>query len=206
MPEFHKEILNKKQIALLPLISNFSKDFGMVGGTAIALQIGHRRSIDFDLFTNKELENQRILNQVSSFQKIEKILVNSSEELTLVAGGVKITFLRYPYEISYSEIIPDLMRTPSLLSLSAMKAFALGMRSKWKDYVDLYFIIKDHFSLSEISEEGKKIFGSEFNEKLLRTQLGYFEDIDYAEEVEFLPGFEVEKEEIKNKLVDFSLE
>jgi len=49
----HKEILNNNQIELLPLIGEFSKQFILVGGTAIGLQIGHRQSIDFDLFSNK---------------------------------------------------------------------------------------------------------------------------------------------------------
>ena len=49
----HKEILSKEQFDLLPFIKLFSKDFYLVGGTAVALHIGHRRSIDFDLFTDK---------------------------------------------------------------------------------------------------------------------------------------------------------
>jgi len=47
----HKEVLNKNQVELSPFLKTFSKDFGLVGGTAIALHIGHRFSIDFDLFT-----------------------------------------------------------------------------------------------------------------------------------------------------------
>ena len=51
----HREILNKKQIELLPLIHNFNERFGLVGGTAIALQIGHRESIDLDLFSYNDI-------------------------------------------------------------------------------------------------------------------------------------------------------
>ena len=46
----HKEILTKEQVELLPIVAYFSKNFGLVGGTAIALMIGHRESLDFDLF------------------------------------------------------------------------------------------------------------------------------------------------------------
>ncbi len=53
----HKEVLSKKQANLLPFLKSFSKDFGLVGGTAIALHLGHRQSIDFDLFTNEEFNN-----------------------------------------------------------------------------------------------------------------------------------------------------
>ncbi len=56
----HKEILNANQIKLLPIIGEFSKQFILVGDTAIGLQIGHRQSIDFDLFTSKLIKPQTI--------------------------------------------------------------------------------------------------------------------------------------------------
>jgi len=52
-----------------------------------------------------------------------------------------------------------------------MKAFALGRRAKWKDYVDLYFILKNHYSLSQLADRTFEIFGSLFSEKLFRQQL-----------------------------------
>lgn len=55
----HREILSENQIRLLPLIKTYSADFGLVGGTAIALHLGHRRSIDFDLFTDKDFANEK---------------------------------------------------------------------------------------------------------------------------------------------------
>ena len=67
-----------------------------------------------------------------------------------------------------------------------MKAFALGRRSKWKDYVDLYYILKDHYSVNQIAEMSGKIFGQLFSEKLFRAQLSYFDDIDDSEPIEFL--------------------
>ena len=94
---------------------------------------------------------------------------------------------------------------PTLLTLAAMKAFALGQRSKWKDYVDLYFILRDHYSLDEISDHARSVFKGEFNAKLLRQQLDYFDDIDYREPVVFKPGFEVAEDEIKSALKEYSL-
>jgi hypothetical protein len=72
------------------------------------------------------------------------------------------------------------------LTLAAMKAYALGRRSKWKDYVDLYFLLTKHFSIAEISAKASSIFGELFSEKLFRAQLSFFDDIDYTEAVEFL--------------------
>jgi hypothetical protein len=202
----HKEILTDKQNKLLPLVAEFSENFGLVGGTATALHLGHRRSMDFDLFSEKKFGNQSLLNKISSFSVPDEIIVNRLDELTLIIKGVKITFFNYPYKIVYSESFGYRIKIPNLLTLAAMKAFALGQRAKWKDYVDLYFIIKDHFTISQISQKGQEIFGSVFNEKLFRSQLAYFDGINYEEAVEFLPGFEVADKTVKQKLTDFSLE
>ena len=205
MPSLHKEILTKEQIKLLPLISKFYKNFGLVGGTAVALQIGHRRSVDFDLFSPAKFGNQSLLNQILDFQAPNEIIVNKLGELTLILNGVKFTFFRFPYNIAYSENFDGVIKMPNLLTLAAMKAFAIGQRSKWKDYVDMYFILKDHYSVQEISASGKKEFGDQFNEKLFRSQLAYFDDISYKEPVAFLPGFETKDSIIKKALIEFSL-
>jgi len=94
---------------------------------------------------------------------------------------------------------------PDLLTLAAMKAFTLGMRAKWRDYTDLYFILKNHYSINEIIEKAKKIFGNAFNEKLFRSQLAYFKDIDYREEIIYLKGHKIDNKTIKKGLIDFSL-
>jgi len=78
-----------------------------------------------------------------------------------------------------------------------MKAFALGGRGKWKDYVDLYFIIKKYYSAKEIADQAKEIFQDVFNPILFAKQLCYFGDIDYSENVEYLPGFETDEQTIK---------
>jgi hypothetical protein len=95
---------------------------------------------------------------------------------------------------------------PDLLTLAAMKAFALGRRAKWKDYVDLYFILKTFFSVNEVTEKAKDLFQGSYNSKLFRQQLAYFDDVNYDEEVFFLPGHEVLEEEIKRFLIDIATE
>ena len=82
-----------------------------------------------------------------------------------------------------------------------MKAYALGRRSKWKDYVDLFFLIKYHFSISEISEKANELFKDMFSEKLFRAQLSYFEDIDFSEQVEYVVP-SVPEDEIKTFLIE----
>lgn len=82
-----------------------------------------------------------------------------------------------------------------------MKAFALGRRAKWKDYVDLYFILRDNYTIQEICREAEKIFEQQFSAKLFFEQLAFHKDIDYTEVVEYLVQ-PVPEEEIKSFLID----
>lgn len=202
----HLEVLIPKQKKLLPLLKKFSSDFGLVGGTAIALAIGHRRSIDFDLFSNKLFNNQRLRKKIISRHKINNVLVNQKDEYTVIVDGVKITFLFYDFKINYKNKFKDIIKMPDLLTLAAMKAYALGMRAKWKDYVDLYFIMTKYHSRNEVVKQAQKIFGKDFNEKIFRAQLCYFKDVDFSEKVDYMEGFSVTDEAIKKRLVKLSLE
>jgi len=200
----HNEILTESQEKLLTLIKKFSTNFGLVGGTAIALQVGHRRSIDFDLFTSGDFDTDKIRGIIRLGHKIENVFVENPNELTVLVNGVKITFYKYPFPIEFTTKLEDVINMSDLITLAAMKAFALGRRAKWKDYVDLYFIFKK-FSFLSVVEKAQNLFSGEFNEKLFREQLAYFNDIDYSEAVDFLPGFQVSDEEVKKTLLKISL-
>ncbi|PIR13628.1 hypothetical protein COV49_01595 [Candidatus Falkowbacteria bacterium CG11_big_fil_rev_8_21_14_0_20_39_10] len=203
----HKEILTEEQVKLLPLVKKFIKDFGLVGGTAIALQIGHRRSIDFDLFSNREFVNSKIRRLITeSGYKIGKVYKDEAGQFTFFVENVQFTFFHYPFKIEFSEHFEKILKMPDLLTLAAMKAYVLGRRAKWKDYVDLYFIINKYHSLKRITKRSKEVFSGEFNERIFREQLVYFKDIDYREEIEYLKGFEISDKIIKKELIKFSLE
>lgn len=202
----HKEIFTDEQVKLLPVVKSFSKKFGLVGGTAIALHLGHRESIDFDLFSFAEFNNYDIKKTIAKHRAIDKTMVNKKGEYTFLTGQVKFTFFQFPYRLKYTKPVDDIISVPDLLTLAAMKAFALGRRAKWKDYVDLYFILKANHTVAEITAAGVKIFGREFNEKIFRTQLAFFEDIDYSEQVVFKSKYSTTDEVIKKALVGYSLE
>ncbi len=201
----HKEILSEKQQELLPLIRQFSREFYLAGGTSVALHIGHRRSIDYDLFKYSSLNHKKSLNRIAEFGLNYEITRRASDQMNITVGDVKLTFLEYPFRIEAREKLEDIIRIPELIDLAAMKAYALGRRSKWKDYVDLYFILKHYFSVDQISARASAIFDQLFSEKLFRAQLNYFEDIDYSETVEYV-GTTVPEEEIRAFLTEKSIE
>ena len=197
----HREILNQNQIDLLPLINSFKREYYLVGGTAIALYLGHRRSIDFDLFKFSTINHIKNLERIENFKFSYSIKRRVAEQMNLDIHDVKLTFFRYPFDIQAKTMFENIIKLPSLLDLSAMKAYALGRRAKWKDYVDLYFLLTNCFSIEEISQRANEIYGDLFSEKLFRTQLTYFEDINYSEEVEYvIPNPPTEKE-VKDELI-----
>lgn len=102
-------------------------------------------------------------------------------------------------------VITDFAKFPEPLVLGAMKLYAIGQRAKWKAYVNLYFLSK-HYTLKEITSKTCDLFPNEFDEKLGRIQLTYFEDVNYSEQVDFMPGFAVSDEEVKKELARIELE
>lgn len=200
----HTEILTDEQKVLSSLVQSFAPAFGLVGGTAIALHLGHRRSIDFDLFTHKEFDNGDIRRKIVRMRRSPRVLRDEKGQYTLTLNGVYFTFFRYEYPVTYRHHWGE-MKVPDLLTLAAMKAHALGRRAKWKDYVDLFFVMRSGHTMPRIIAKAKKIFGHEFNEHFFRQQLAYFRDINYSETVEYLPGFEVDDGIIKKNLIEQSI-
>ena len=201
----HTEIFDKQQVELLQYLKLFQRTFYLVGGTAIALHLGHRRSIDFDLFTPSNLIKPRIKKKLNQIPFKQIPIFEDYDQLHLLLNNVKLTFFNFPFIIDHPIKVDSFITMPSLLSLASMKAFALGRRSKWKDYVDLYFILKKNYIVKQISKKASLNFPSQFSEKLFREQLAFHKDIDYSEPVEYLVPA-VSEEEIKSFLIDKALE
>ncbi len=161
---------------LRSLMSNevFS-DFYLVGGTALALQIGHRKSIDIDLFGNTELDELSFLEILSNWGKIE-ILKKSRNILIYLINGIKLDFVNYRYPWLQEPLILEGIRFASKPDILAMKLNAISGRGSKKDFIDLYFLLKE-FSIKEaLSFYNKKYQdGSSF---LVRKSLSYFGDAD----------------------------
>ena len=201
----HKEILSDKQLKLLPLIRQFSREYYLAGGTAVALHIGHRRSIDFDMFKYSFVNHKKNIDKISGTKLPYEVTRRIAGQMNVTVAEVKITFLEYPFPINAEIKFANTIRLPDLIDLAAMKAYALGRRSKWKDYVDLYYILKEYYSIVEISRRATEIFGQLFSEKLFRAQLSYFDDVDYTETVDFLiPQFS--DDEVRRFLTEKSLD
>ena len=200
----HKEILSEKQLELLSVMSSFRREYYLVGDTAIALNLGHRRSIDFDMFKPSDINHKKNLDRLTESGFPCLVTRRVKEQMNLIVNDVKVTFFQYPFPIKASEKFDIFFRLPSILQLTAMKSYALGRRSKWKDYVDLYFLLKDFFTIEEISACANQIYSNLYSEKMFRAQLCYFEDVDYTEEVEYMIPNPPSNEEIRNSLTEIA--
>lgn len=84
----HSEILSEEQKVLLPVVKAFSKEFYLVGGTAIPLHLGHRQSLDFDLFKTGKLKRKSILNKIETFNFHTNVTRNTEDHLDGIVQGV----------------------------------------------------------------------------------------------------------------------
>lgn len=182
----HDKALTQEAARLFPKLGHF-KSFYLVGGTALALHIGHRVSVDFDLFSEKALPPTLL-------QKIKRIFPGSSIEVTyrsvdqinVLVSGVKTTFFHYPYPVTESFVTYQNVSIASVAEIAAMKAFAIGKRLSYKDYVDWYFLLsKHHVTLPQVIKLAQAKFGADFNDRLFLGQLASLTDIS-DQEINFL--------------------
>lgn len=177
----HQEALTEGGLKLFPLLKDKEFDcFYLAGGTALALQIGHRISVDFDFFSEKEIP-PGLLSRVEQVFKGKniKLTINNPEELTIFVDGIKITFLYYPFPLleKLSEI--EEVQMLSIKEIAATKAYTIGRRGVYKDYVDAYYILKeDYTTLKEIINLAEQKFGEKFNSRLFLEQLIFLDDIE----------------------------
>ena len=191
----HDEVLTQSAAGLLPPLVRF-KDFYLVGGTALALQIGHRRSVDFDLFSEKPLP-AGLLAQVKRICAPRSVVVTyrSPEQLNVLIDNVKTTFMFFPYPVVDSFVAYRGLRLASISEIAAMKAFAIGKRLSFKDYVDWYFMLKEkRVMFQEVIALAQKKFGGDFNDRLFLGQLVSLADVP-EQTIDFLRG-SVDKAEI----------
>lgn len=175
----HPEALTETGAKLLPHFKRFGPDFYLVGGTALALQIGHRLSVDFDFFSNQELP-RNLLKKVKRVFPAAGVVatINNPEQLNIKIDGVKSTFFWYRYPPVLPLIEYQGIQMASIPEIAVMKAFAIGQRGTFRDYVDMYFLLaENHVTLDRIFELAKKKYPQEFNERLFLEQLVYLEDV-----------------------------
>jgi predicted nucleotidyltransferase component of viral defense system len=126
--------------------------FGLGGGTGLALQIGHRISVDLDFFTSESFDSQELIRSLDKSFKINQITYNINTVNCFISQdgiNIKVDFLKHGYAMLKPLKKESEMRLFSLQDISAMKLNAIANRGAKKDFYDIYSLL-DHFSLSEM--------------------------------------------------------
>ena len=186
MSKIYLEILDKDRQKIFNSLSAF-RDLGYLGGgTALALQIKHRKSFDFDIFLPKPVNNRLRLAVSDIFGDVKFSMDTEDQLIFRTDSGVSITFLWYYFNHLNPLVETESLKIASILDISADKAYTIGRRSVWRDYVDIYFLLKKNFvDLRKIINLADKKFKGAFNEALFLEQLVYFKDLEVAP-IEFL--------------------
>lgn len=178
MSSIHLELLDKRRRATFEALKIFKNEGALAGGTALSLQIKHRYSFDFDIFLEREIKRKDFL-RLKKVLGIKQVGLSTSDQLTVTTNDdVNITLVRYYHKPLFEKVQTPSLPLYSVKDIAMDKAFTIGRRAVWRDYVDLFFILKlGHTNIPELTKLSPSRFGSEFNPKLFLEQLVYFKDL-----------------------------
>jgi len=173
----HFETIEPKTLGLLKEIQTNSHFAGarLVGGTALALQIGHRKSIDLDFFGHMTCRAYELEQCLSQFG-ITQLLTRSKLIETYKVNGIKVDFVEYTYPWLKDVLEYDNLKLALVEDIAAMKLAAITNRGTKKDFVDLFFLL-DYFSIDQMFELYTRKYSDALVLPVLKS-LTWFEDAD----------------------------
>ena len=161
---------------------DFLENFNLIGGTALSLQLGHRRSIDLDLFSIPDFEKALMHKKLLEHFK-ERISISSSVKNTLgvfsAIDGIKVDICWRPYSLLKSVLEIDGIRMWSLEDIAASKIFAISGRAVKKDFWDLDRLL-DVFSIEEMASFYDKRYQQSLAISVAKMVL-FFEEAELSE-------------------------
>ncbi len=181
MSDLHTEVLDERTAAVLGGVGRTRElaSFYLAGGTGLALQLGHRRSLDLDLFSERPWSWEALARPIQALGPVE---VERQEEGTFVGsvGGVRFSLFHYPYVLLEPVIESSYgVALAGLLDIACMKLVAMAQRGSRKDFVDLYFLgMSGVTPRSALNALGRKVAGVSYNPVHIARSLAFFEDAE----------------------------
>lgn len=175
----HQKTINKQtkrvfdKIATTPLRNQFY----LAGGTALAIELGHRKSIDLDWFSKKDFSNSEIKEILSA---LGDFVLNSEAEGTIhgTLDKVRVSFLKYKYELLFPLISFGKIQLADERDIASMKIDAVSSRGSKKDFIDIYFLLQKYSLSKLIGFFEKKYSGVKYNRLHILKSMTYFSDAD----------------------------
>lgn len=177
MSKLHFEVLNKKQLGLFPQLDFLHEQkFYLAGGTALALHLGHRTSLDLDFYCQSHFDPLALSEKIEdSFGPKAKITAREKDTLFCRISGVDFSFFWYKYPLLKKPLVTEGPLLASLEDIAAMKMIAITQRPAKRDYIDIYFLLKLLSLEKMFALVGKKY--PNFNQYFALRALGYFQDL-----------------------------
>lgn len=175
----HTNILPGNTQAVMDKISSIAsiKDFYLSGGTALALQIGHRESQDLDFFTQTDLNPEELVKQLEVLGQLESVETTKGT-LNCFINQVKLQFLSYPYPLLEEKILWEHIFISSQLDIACTKLITISSRGGKKDFIDLYFLLQKYSLDFLFKKLIQKYSQTKYNEIHILKSLTYFVDAD----------------------------
>lgn len=171
LPKATENILNK--IKHIPDLQKFY----LSGGTALALQLGHRESEDLDFFTREKFNTQLLQENLSKINPLESTYIEDGT-LNTFLEKVKLQFLYYPYNLLEQPYEWNGILISSVIDIACTKLITVSDRGSKKDFIDLYVILKGKTLNELFSKLEKKYQNIKYNHTHILKSLVYFEDAD----------------------------
>ena len=177
----HPEILSANQLNILKKLNFLPSGMYLAGGTALALQLGHRTSLDLDFYTKSHFDGNALLGQFR--KKFSRVTISRNLKDTLIVDieGVSFSAFYYQYDLLKPTSLYTTIQVASVEDIAAMKMTAVSMRGKSRDFIDVYYLLRK-FSLKEILAFTLKKYPMYQSMAILKGLI-YFEDADSEEDV-----------------------
>lgn len=175
MLQLHTVKPNTLELLKSLMQKEYLNSFVLVGGTALALQMGNRESIDLDLFSNADFSSNEVL---SSLLIDYKIVVNNQLKQTLIStiNQVKVDFIKFHYPFIRPFVVIENIRMASIEDIAAMKLDAITGRGSKKDFYDLFFLLQ-HYSIDDLFSFYSEKYPHQTTFHVIRS-LSYFDDAE----------------------------
>lgn len=167
-----KKVLNK----LKTLVK--SEGFVLAGGTALALYLGHRISMDLDFFSEHPFSTDTLMSKIQKAGLTPEVLQESQGTLNLLVNRVKVSVHHYPYPFSENTREWNGILISGLTDIAAMKVIAISQRGAKRDFADLYFLLQD-LPFRKVAEQMIQKYGkNRINPVSIGKALVYFRDAE----------------------------
>lgn len=194
------DILDKERMSILPRLSFLKDRFYLAGGTGLALQLGHRDSVDFDFFAKDHFNTPDLykeLLEVFGQDNVSKTLEEKNTLNVILDGNIKLSFFSYLYPLLEPLIKEEFLDIAGIIDIGCMKLSAVTGRAVAKDYIDLYFILKQVTLITLLSKAKEKMSDLDYN--LILKSLIFFDDVS-MENIVFKHNQDVSFSEVKGFL------